>query len=799
MLLTALFIGSANLVLAQAPAFTADSYVAPYSGDYQYGSNMGYYANGWTDEGVAGLIQKAGGHSIRPSLPESFVEQYSYDVRKATFAAYGSTYGMKELTCFIGGPSVAHTDNTVYGSSPAHSKLFANLYQPIWNADGSVNASNYYAIYVYRLLLTYGSMVKFWEVVNEPDYPGANTDPANWLTRAPLPAEQANTFAPFYHYVRMLRITYEVVKKYHPEAYITTGGLGYSQYADALLRYTDNPADGSVSATYPRTGGAYFDVMSFHNYPSYSLHYWDNSISGFRYNRTSDYAAAQVITAKNEFQGILKKYGYDGTTHPTKLFILTETNVARRTCADRTGSDDMQRSFGIKVQVLAQKNDIKQFYLFSAGETVNAPAVGATVSAADEFNLMGLYQNLTRDAPGAAKLTGEGQAISTASRLLYGYDYDATRTAALNLPSTVEGGAFVKDGSYRYVLWAKAQTDNSEWATATYNFPSSLALGNLLRYEWSYSIARDSTTLSSQGIALSASPSFFVPATSGAPTTPTTTTPTTPSTGVCTATGTILREQWNNIGGSLVSAIPTGGAASSTSQLTQLEATTTGIFNYGARVRGYVCVPQTGSYTFYIVSDDGGELWLSTDDTPAKKVRLATCTAWTSGIHDWYRSASQQSAPVPLVAGQRYYLEVLHKQSWGSGYLSVAWKLPNGTMEAPIPGLRLSPYVPGSPAARPASALAAKPTRAPAGAELTAFPNPFGQQTTVRFALDAAGAAALALYDLQGRLVRQLYQDELPAGTPQEITINRDQLGSGLYLLRLTTPTGVLTSKLVVE
>ncbi|MEL6650459.1 MAG: PA14 domain-containing protein, partial [Bacteroidota bacterium] len=38
---------------------------------------------------------------------------------------------------------------------------------------------------------------------------------------------------------------------------------------------------------------------------------------------------------------------------------------------------------------------------------------------------------------------------------------------------------------------------------------------------------------------------------------------------------------------------------------------------YGARVRGYICPPTTGNYSFWIASDDKGELWLSTDDNPA--------------------------------------------------------------------------------------------------------------------------------------------------------------------------------------
>ncbi|SFQ84388.1 hypothetical protein, partial [Hymenobacter arizonensis] len=85
-------------------------------------------------------------------------------------------------------------------------------------------------------------------------------------------------------------------------------------------------------------------------------------------------------------------------------------------------------------------------------------------------------------------------------------------------------------------------------------------------------------------------------------------------------------------------------------------------------------------------------LFLSTSDDPTKKVRIASCAGWTSGNRDFTRMVSQQSAPVQLTAGTRYYVEALHKQSWGPGYLAVAWRLPNGSRQEPIPGANLLPF-----------------------------------------------------------------------------------------------------------
>ena len=236
---------------SQAPTPTANEYVRPYSESFQYGSNLGYYNNGWDDDKLAALVKDIGGHSIRPTLPESFLEQYGYDIRAKTFANYVGPLGMKELTCFLEGPSQAHRDPTVYPGCSSSSKLFAHLYEPIWNGDGSVNANNYYASYLYKLLQIYGDKVRFWEVVNEPDFTTGSANIDSWLTKAPNPNELANIQAPFYNYVRTLRISYEVIKKYHPEAYITTGGVGYPQFVDALLRYTDNPDGGKATCIVP--------------------------------------------------------------------------------------------------------------------------------------------------------------------------------------------------------------------------------------------------------------------------------------------------------------------------------------------------------------------------------------------------------------------------------------------------------------------------------------------------------------------------------------------------------------------
>ena len=82
---------------------------------------------------------------------------------------------------------------------------------------------------------------------------------------------------------------------------------------------------------------------------------------------------------------------------------------------------------------------------------------------------------------------------------------------------------------------------------------------------------------------------------------------------------------------------------------------------------------------------------MSTDGNPANKQKIAAVNAWTNaGQYD--HSPSQQSVTINLTAGQRYYIEVRHIEFNGGDNMSVAWKLPDGTMQAPIAGAHLLPY-----------------------------------------------------------------------------------------------------------
>ncbi len=501
--------------------YTANDTIAPYEGIFRFGSNMGYYPP-WKDEDLAELaagseakgIDGLGIYSLRPGLFAHFLDTWGYDIRVDAFQYY-QELGHDDNTAITGYPP-EHQKDTNYYCSNARSELFANLYTPIWDngENGTpVNDENYYALYLYKMVNRYGDYIRFWEIWNEPDF-SYSTDawsgpgfPGNWWENEPDPCDLAIK-APVTHYVRLLRISYEVIKTLKPDTYVALGGLGYPAFLDAVMRNTDNPVDGSPNQDYPLLGGAYFDVISIHTYPHIdgSLREWSNAINNFVYNRHSDAAAQGVLDRKRMFDEVALKYGYDGVQFPEKLSIITECNIPRVTFQDYIGSDEAQRNFLIKTVVNAYKENILQLYLFNLGDHKDE------AEATSEFQLMGLYRNLHGATQEELEYNDGGIAYKTASELLYGTTYDAGHTAFLNLPSWLDGAAFKRnDNSYIYVFWAKTHLDQSELVLSNFTFPAILNIESLQRLEWDYSQTRAVEKISTVDIPLTGSPAFFIP------------------------------------------------------------------------------------------------------------------------------------------------------------------------------------------------------------------------------------------------------------------------------------------------
>jgi hypothetical protein len=159
---------------------------------------------------------------------------------------------------------------------------------------------------------------------------------------------------------------------------------------------------------------------------------------------------------------------------------------------------------------------------------------------------------------------------------------------------------------------------------------------------------------------------------------------------------TILREVFTNITGTTIANL-TGSSKfpyfpDIRTYETNFEAPTSFGDNYGTRMRGYILPPITGYYIFWIASDDNSQLYLSADDSPYKTRLIASVNSYTSS-RQWTKETNQQSAAIYLETGRRYYIEALHKEGTGGDNLAVGWQLPDGTLERPIPGNRLQPWI----------------------------------------------------------------------------------------------------------
>ena len=136
--------------------------------------------------------------------------------------------------------------------------------------------------------------------------------------------------------------------------------------------------------------------------------------------------------------------------------------------------------------------------------------------------------------------------------------------------------------------------------------------------------------------------------------------------------------------------------------------------NYINRVSGFFVPPTTGNYVFFVNSDDDSDLFISTDKTPANKYMIAQETSYANvnewlgdgGVNNnptanpptvapastsqkrsdqWTNSTSLNLPPyaagIPLNAGQRYYMEVVHHEGGGGDNVEVTAK----TIGAPDP------------------------------------------------------------------------------------------------------------------
>ncbi len=159
--------------------------------------------------------------------------------------------------------------------------------------------------------------------------------------------------------------------------------------------------------------------------------------------------------------------------------------------------------------------------------------------------------------------------------------------------------------------------------------------------------------------------------------------------------GGITLDQWSSMSGHTVADLINNPAflamPNNSIVLTNLFET---MFNqgneYGQRARGYFLPPVSGAYTFYIAADDHAQLSLSTNDQAVNKRVVASITG-DSLSRQWDKYPSQKSVAITLAAGQRYYIEALHKEGGFADHLAVAVDFPDGTQHRPLEAGYLQP------------------------------------------------------------------------------------------------------------
>lgn len=122
----------------------------------------------------------------------------------------------------------------------------------------------------------------------------------------------------------------------------------------------------------------------------------------------------------------------------------------------------------------------------------------------------------------------------------------------------------------------------------------------------------------------------------------------------------------------------------------------TGGDNYANRLIGFFVPPVTGDYVFFMNSDDDADLFLSTDNTPDHKRLIAAEAGWSGTGLGWtqtggggdslaQRRSDQFTDPatgtqpyssgIHMLAGQKYYMEGVHKEGGGGDYFAATYKL----------------------------------------------------------------------------------------------------------------------------
>ncbi|MEM1097051.1 MAG: carbohydrate-binding protein, partial [Bacteroidota bacterium] len=196
---------------------------------------------------------------------------------------------------------------------------------------------------------------------------------------------------------------------------------------------------------------------------------------------------------------------------------------------------------------------------------------------------------------------------------------------------------------------------------------------------------------------------------------------------------------------------------------------------WSARWSGFVEAQNDLRTRFYVQSDEGVRLWIDGE----------------LEIDEWNnRSAREfQTSATRLRGGQRYHIQVEYVDNRSADAEVILMWDHLGDKDV----IRYDHLFPSMSIVNTED-----------GSELpnevtldAAYPNPFRDQTQIRYELPVPGPVTLDVFDPLGRKVRTLVEGTVEAGT-HTVTLNAGDLASGTYVYRLKTEQRTLSRQLVL-
>ncbi len=204
----------------------------------------------------------------------------------------------------------------------------------------------------------------------------------------------------------------------------------------------------------------------------------------------------------------------------------------------------------------------------------------------------------------------------------------------------------------------------------------------------------------------------------------------------------------------------------------------TGISNdlFKARFTGYVQSLDSGTYTFYVTSDDGIRLWVNNQLL----------------VDQWIdQGATEYSGSITLAQCSKVSIRMEYYENGGDAVCKLLWKGPTFSKQVvPVNQLFLQPK---------RMSLQAEITKS-LPSEIKIYPNPVsGSNVTIVTGLPFQAGTQLLIYNTAGKLVESKSVSQISGlktlGNTIQLSVH---LPSGFYVLKVVNGNSINTAKLVV-